>query len=390
MLRASKVVRASGSRLSVSPWVQAAQTRAVSTQLVRNPAPKRKPATNTSSKQQKNAKWGTRKPMAAGKDEKTVSSRGKTKFGKLAAKLAEMKNAQKAKQLQDGPGGPSVDPVTPEQRQLLDLIQGPLVTAQDFKSAHKNFLTNSLRRSTPEQVSAEGASMIEKGVFDGIAGRYVTRSQFEDLASLDEAQKQLIPSPDGEVPLTFNDRGKTLRSAITQFFETRQLGRQGAFKPRTVQQINMPVRFQSHKNLLLKVLEEEAQFLIEQEKIYLARLESLKSLSEDRDKLSEEDLARYKEIQETHTASAQTEISKVLAEVGHIVASDNFNTLMKPAILQHILTDGSETVHVMNLKDPSGRPFRLRYAKFLERNGGKLALPVAAVANKDEKRVIIW
>lgn len=376
MLRASKVVRASGSGLSTSLWVQAAQTRAVSTQLVRDTGFKRKPATKPPAK--KNAKWEPRKPPGAGKDDKTISTRGKSKFGKLAAKLAEMKNAQKAKQKQDGP---AVDPVTPEQRQLLDLIQGPLVTAQDFKSAHKNFLTNSLRRSTPFAESAEGASFLEKGVFDGISGRHTILSQLEDMDNLDDAQKCVGPAS-GEIPAVFNDLGDSLRDTVTQFFDTR--GRRGASKPFIVQQINMPVRFHSQKKLLLKVLEEEAQFLIEQEKIYLARLESLQSLSEGKEKLSEDDRARYEEIQLTH-ATAQTEVSEALAEMGHVVVADNFNTLMKPAILKHILTDGSETVHAMNLNDPNGRTIRMRYSQFLARVNGKLGLPRAAVT--DGKRV---
>lgn len=373
MLRASKVVRANGSGLKTSLWVQAAQTRAVSTQLVRNTGPKRKPATKPPAKR-KNAKWEPRKSPGAGTDGKTFAARGNSKFGKLAAKLAELKNAQKAKQQQDGP-----DPVTPEQRRLLDLIQGPLVTAQDFKSAHRNFLTNSLKRATPSVESAEGASFLEKGVFDGISARYMTPSQLEDMENLDDAQKSLDSTSD-DIPEVFNDRGDALRATVKQFL----YGRRGANKPLTMQQINMPVRFQSHKMLLLKVLEEEAQFLIEQEKIYQARLESLKSLSEGKDRLSEDDRARYKEIQLTH-ATSQTEVSKALAEMGHVVVADNFNTLMKPAILKHILTDGSETVHVLNLKDPSGRTIRMRYSQFLARVNGKVGLPQAAVT--DGKRV---
>ncbi|SEI32508.1 YALIA101S02e19196g1_1 [Yarrowia lipolytica] len=378
MLRASKAVRVSRSGLSESLRMLPPQVRSVSTQLVRNSGAKRKTATNTVAKQRP-AKWGSRKPTPAQIEESKqqwLAAREKAKFGKLAAKLAEMKSARQQKQPDDG--RQKVDPVTPEQRQLLDLIQGPLVTVQGDAKAHRNFLTSTLRRITP-YVDEGGSSLIEKGRFDFITGRHVVKSQLEDLCNLDDAQKSLDPASH-RIPLVFDDRGNALRLSVTGFFKLRNETRKGRYTLPLLQQINMPVRFESHRDLLLKVLEEEVQFQIEQEKIYQARLESLKSLSEGKEKLSEEDVARYKEIQQTHV-SAQSEILRVLAKMGHIVACDNFDALLKPAILQHIITDGSETVHLLNLKDPLSRSIKINYNKFLSREGGQLDLPQAAVTD---------
>ncbi|KAG5364873.1 hypothetical protein CKK34_3698 [Yarrowia sp. E02] len=393
MLRASKAVRASGSGLSASLRLPPGQIRFVSTKLIQPKFRGKKAATRQTTYQPTDGSWDPQKAMAAEMSEnkrKWLLAREKTKFGKLTKKLAELKKNSK-------PEEPKPVPMTQEQRELLDLIQAPLLTGNDFKNANRNFLNHKLGESsatatttaTGADVSPDSPEAIrawERSHPDGICDRHVYRARLEDLEELEVAQKCMDPSS-GKTPSVFNDRGNNLRRTVTAFFKQRNEDRKGRSNnlPR-LQQLNMNARFESLKNLLLKGLEEETQFLIEQEKIYKARLESLSSLSEGQDKLAPADFDHFKKLQLEH-AYSQTEIMDVLVEMGHIVASDNFNNLVRPAIMKHMVTDGSDMVHLLNLKHPGAMPVRVKYETFLARQGGNLGFISAAVT--DGKRVFV-
>ncbi|KAG5363494.1 hypothetical protein CJU89_2669 [Yarrowia sp. B02] len=369
MLRASKMVRASPTGLPAPLRMLVGQHRLVSTQLVRNPVSKKKTAAS-----KKSGLWRSRKPSSGSSEEskhKWLTMRETKKAGKLAAKLAELKSKNKKR---------SADPVTPEQRQLLDLIQGPVVSANDLKIVHRNFLTNALRRTYNHEPSV-GASTAERAWEDPVSGHTVFNSQLESLETLPDEQKS--DNPAGEsIPHVFNDRGNTLHSQVTSYFKQRSAARRGTPSLPVLQQLNMPVRFASHREDLFKILEAEAQFQIEQEKIYQARLESIKSRAEVH--LSKEDLARYKSLQQSH-ADSQNQVTEVLTHMGHVLVHDNFNKTVKPALIKQLLSHGSDSVHILNTKFPQSPPIRMKLDKFLSRQKDGVALPQAAVS--DGKRV---
>lgn len=353
MLRASQAVRVGVKCVSSASMLHPPHTRLISVQLVRDKSKKRKSA--TPKKKPLPEKWGAR---MADDDYKSIlapSKRARSKFGKLADKLAQIKAAKAQEEL-------SSDPEERAQKALLNSIQGPLMSPEDFKTKHHDFL----KPVRPvARVDPESKSYVERTYFDSLSGRHVAKSSLDNLYKLDSAQKGT------KTALVFDKRGAVLVRKVNEFMESRDKRR-----PR-LQQINMRVRIKALQHRLQLMVEDEVQFQIEQQKIYLAKLETIQSRAEGEDVLSEEDITLLESLKAEY-ASQDTPLSSVLVQLGDYMAKYDFQYL-KSDLVRLILSNDSDTINILDPKDDWSLK-QLKIAKFVSRNQG-MFIPTATVCD---------